>query len=100
MPAVFATAGMIIASGGGVFFGAGVTGVTRFTLMVLTLVVPWVVTPPRLAAANEIEIAPVWPPMPRPDVFAVAVSTVPSAPTTPEAGVTVSHGTSGVAVKV
>src|SRR5204862_5562623 len=100
MPSALATAGMIIVSGDGVFAGVDATGVTRLMLIDgLTFVVA---LPAMRADAvfSVIFTAPVCPPTPRPAPFAVTSRFVPAGATTPELGVTVSHGSVGVAVNV
>src|SRR5205823_4391529 len=95
MPPAWATAGMISASGGGVFFDPGETGCTRLTFTVVDDDVAF--APVLLDEPKRTEIAAVLVPTGRPSVFAVTVSTSVSEVVTPLAGVTVTHGSFAVA---
>src|SRR5688572_4378503 len=86
MPLAFATAGMTSASGGGVFFGVGVTGVTRLTPNGTVTLVPSAFTRPdsfRLTVTDPRLV-----PGGRPAVLAVTVRVMPPSGTTPDAGET------------
>src|ERR1043165_5163138 len=95
----FTTAGMINASGGGAFFDALVAPPVLLTSNCEFCVLPSADDVPG-AAVVVIDTKPVLAPGGRPAVFATACSVCPSGGTMPLAGVTVSHGTSGVAVKL
>src|SRR6185436_15370137 len=100
-PSAWATAGMIKASGGGVFFGVFATGATRLTE---TLELDDVGPPafvPRRPLTEEPPLkatvtAPVFVPTPRPVVAAVTVIVMPLAGRVPVVGLTVSQGWSVV----
>src|ERR1041385_1635169 len=90
MPPACATAGMMRASGGGVFFEPGEIGWTRLTLTVVDVDVEF--APMRLGAAKSTEIAAVLVPTGRPLVFAVTVSVSVLPVVVPLDGVTLTHG--------
>src|SRR5690349_7460091 len=93
MPLAWATAGMISASGGGADFGVGETGVTLLTVIVgVRNVVACALAPPRAEELSVICTEPRLVPRGRLLVLAVTVSVVPPAATTPDDGVTESHG--------
>src|SRR4051812_45136102 len=96
----FATAGMVSASGGGVFFGFVVTpGMLLMVIGTLTGgVVPSVPTFP--AAAVVMTTLPLLAPGGRPAVCATARSVWPPGGTMPLAGVTMIQGTVGSAEKL
>src|SRR5439155_19833145 len=102
MPAACATAGMIKASGGGPLFGVEETGATRLTEMVV--VDPGV--PSRgamrlfdaLLTPKLTSTAPVLVPIGNPFGSAVTSRVMPPAGTTPDDGLTLSHGTCVLAV--
>src|SRR5687768_7948136 len=83
---------MISASGGGVDFGAGVTGVTLLTDIVGILNVVAFAPTPRAEDVSAICTEPRLVPRGRSVVLAVMTSGVPPAATTPDDGATVSHG--------
>src|SRR4051794_23234012 len=97
-PLVCATPGMISESGCGVLRGTGETGVTT-----LTEIGTDVTAEPLLPIFPELpyvtSTVPVFVPRFRVPGAAVTVSVAPAGPTMPEAGVTVSHGLSVLAVK-
>src|SRR5262245_26756023 len=101
MPAAWATAGMISASGGGPLFGVDDTGCVRLTEMV---VVPEL---PSRGAIRDFDApavpkmtstAPVLVPTGRPAGSAMTSRAMPPAGTVPEEGLTFSHGTFVVVV--
>ncbi len=85
MPSALATAGMIMVSGVGVVDGAGVTGVTRFTLTVVETVLPLVAIRED-EGFNATTIAPLCVPTPRPSGSAVTFRIVPLNPDVPVPG--------------
>src|SRR5687767_9608424 len=93
MPVACATAGMINASGGGVDFGAAVTGVTlEIDSVGILNVVASAPIPPRAEDVSSICTEPRLVPSGRLVVSAETVSVVPPAATTPDDGCTLSHG--------
>src|ERR1051325_8758939 len=94
MPPAWATAGMIRASGGGVFFEPGETGWTRLTLTVVALDVACARAEPK-----RTEIEAVLVPTGRPAVLAVTVSVRVSEVVVPLDGSIEIHGSFAVAVK-
>src|ERR1051325_1766193 len=94
MPPAWATAGMIRASGGGVFFEPGETGWTRFTFTVVALDVACARAEPK-----RTEIEAVLVPTGRAAVLAVTVSVRVSEVVVPLEGSMVIHGSFAVAVK-
>src|SRR3954453_17752987 len=91
MPPAWATAGMIRASGGGVFLEPGATGCTRLTLTVVEVEVEVDVAlaPVGLGAPRRTEMEAVLVPTGRPSVVAVTVRTMVLGAATPLAGMTV-----------
>src|SRR5690349_1205999 len=95
-----ATAGMTSASGGGVLFGEVVTPGMLLTEIVRLMGVVASADKPPAAAVVVISTLPVLVPAGRPAVWASARRVCPPGGTMPLAGVTESHGTVGVAVKL
>src|SRR5262249_23529278 len=98
-PATLATAGMISASGGGVFLAADTYGATRLTET--CVVVVFLSSAPSAPPAELLRATlPVVVPGGRPGVCATTLRISPPAGTLPLDGATVSHGTVGAAMKL
>src|SRR5687767_13709042 len=96
MPSVFATAGITSASGGGVFFGVGVTGETRLIETGKVTLDPAARMP--ADAPVVIVTPPMFVPGGRPAVLTNTVRVCPPAGTVPVVGETVIHEVVGIAV--